>query len=33
MAVADDLERQRAALTMIHAAPFNAEAPPEALDG
>ena len=33
MAVADDLERQRAALTMIHAEPFNAEAPPEALDG
>jgi hypothetical protein len=33
MAVADDLERQRAALTMIHAQPFNAEAPPEALEG
>jgi DMSO/TMAO reductase YedYZ molybdopterin-dependent catalytic subunit len=33
MAVADDLERQRAALTMIHAEPFNAEAPPEALEG
>ena len=32
MAVADDLERQRAALTMIHAEPFNAEAPPEALE-
>ncbi len=33
MAVADDLERQRAALTMIHAEPFNAEAPPRALEG
>ena len=33
MAVTDDLGRQRAALTMIHAEPFNAEAPPEALDG
>src|SRR5205085_5804922 len=33
MAVTDDLERQRAALTMIHAEPFNAEAPPEALEG
>lgn len=33
MAVGDDLERQRAALTMIHAAPFNAEAPPEGLEG
>src|SRR5438105_2980319 len=33
MAIADDLERQRAALTMIHAEPFNAEAPPEALEG
>ena len=33
MAVGDDLEQQRAALTMIHAAPFNAEAPPEGLDG
>src|SRR4051794_32803684 len=31
MAVADDLQRARAALTMIHADPFNAEAPPEAL--
>ena len=31
MAVADDLERARAALTMIHGAPFNAEAPPAAL--
>ena len=33
MAVADDLEQSRAALTMINPAPFNAEAPPEALDG
>ena len=33
MAVTDDLGRQRAALTMIHAEPFNAEAPPEALEG
>ena len=33
MAVTDELGRQRAALTMIHAEPFNAEAPPEALDG
>ena len=33
MAVADNLKRQRAALTMIHAQPFNAEAPPEALEG
>jgi hypothetical protein len=31
MALADDLARERAALTMIHAQPFNAEAPPEAL--
>jgi DMSO/TMAO reductase YedYZ molybdopterin-dependent catalytic subunit len=31
MAVADDLERARAALNMIHPAPFNAETPPEAL--
>ena len=29
----DDLERDRAALTMIHGRPFNAEAPPEALAG
>jgi DMSO/TMAO reductase YedYZ molybdopterin-dependent catalytic subunit len=28
----DNLEQQRAALTMIHGRPFNAEAPPEALD-
>jgi DMSO/TMAO reductase YedYZ molybdopterin-dependent catalytic subunit len=31
MAVADDLERARAALRMVNEAPFNAEAPPEAL--
>ena len=31
MAVADDLEQARAALTMIHGAPYNAEAPPAAL--
>ena len=30
--MADDLERERAALTMIHGQPFNAEAPPEALE-
>src|SRR5947207_6434723 len=33
MAVADDLERARAALRMINPAPYNAEAPPEALAG
>src|SRR3954447_5381241 len=33
MAVVDDLERQRAALQMINPAPYNAEAPPEALAG
>src|SRR5438477_10900445 len=33
MAVADDLDRARAALQMINPAPFNAEAPPEALVG
>src|SRR5512133_3084170 len=33
MAVADDLEQTRAALQMINPAPFNAEAPPEALAG
>jgi DMSO/TMAO reductase YedYZ molybdopterin-dependent catalytic subunit len=33
MAVADDLEQARAALTMINPAPYNAEAPPEALHG
>jgi hypothetical protein len=32
VALADDLERERAALTMIHGQPFNAEAPPEALE-
>jgi DMSO/TMAO reductase YedYZ molybdopterin-dependent catalytic subunit len=31
--VVDDLERQRAALRMINPAPYNAEAPPEALAG
>ena len=31
MAIAHDLEEERAALTMIHGAPYNAEAPPEAL--
>jgi DMSO/TMAO reductase YedYZ molybdopterin-dependent catalytic subunit len=31
MAVADNLEQERAALLMINPAPFNAEAPPEAL--
>jgi DMSO/TMAO reductase YedYZ molybdopterin-dependent catalytic subunit len=33
MPLADDLERTRAALTMIQAQPFNAEAPPGALAG
>ena len=33
MAVADDLDRRRAALQMINPAPYNAEAPPEALAG
>src|SRR5687768_15243257 len=33
MAVADELARARAALQMINPAPFNAEAPPAALDG
>src|SRR5215216_3239470 len=33
MAVADELDRARAALQMIHPAPYNAEAPPEALAG
>src|SRR5213595_4122193 len=33
MAVADELEQRRAALRMINPAPYNAEAPPEALDG
>ena len=31
MAVTNDLERDRAALKMINPAPYNAEAPPEAL--
>src|SRR3954464_14274694 len=33
MTIADDLAQRRAALHMINPAPFNAEAPPEALDG
>src|SRR3954447_10326357 len=33
MAVTDDLERARAALQMINPAPYNAEAPPAALEG
>ena len=33
MAVADELEQSRAALRMINPAPYNAEAPPEALAG
>src|SRR3954447_12615639 len=33
MAVADDLQAGRAGLQMINPAPFNAEAPPEALAG
>ena len=33
MAAAHDLERDRAALRMINPAPYNAEAPPEALAG
>src|SRR4051795_3400042 len=33
MAIADDLRAARAGLQMIHPAPFNAEAPPEALAG
>jgi DMSO/TMAO reductase YedYZ molybdopterin-dependent catalytic subunit len=33
MAVADDLDRSRAALQMINPAPYNAEAPPDALLG
>ena len=32
MALADELARERMALTMIHSEPFNAEAPPEALE-
>ena len=33
MAVTDELARARAALQMINPAPYNAEAPPEALEG
>src|SRR5919112_5428567 len=33
MAVPDELKESRAALRMINPAPFNAEAPPEALAG
>ena len=33
MAVADELARARAALQMINPSPYNAEAPPEALEG
>src|SRR3954454_9949821 len=33
MALADDLQTGRAGLQMINPAPFNAEAPPEALVG
>src|SRR3954466_1847853 len=33
MALADQFARDRAALQMINPAPYNAEAPPEALDG
>ena len=33
MAIADDLQAARAGLQMINPAPFNAEAPPEALAG
>ena len=33
MAVTDELERARAALQMINPAPYNAEAPPQALAG
>ena len=33
MAVPDELKESRAALRMINLAPFNAEAPPEALAG
>ncbi len=32
MTVADELEAARAALVMINPAPYNAEAPPSALD-
>ena len=33
MTVAEDLDRARSALQMINPAPYNAEAPPEALAG
>ena len=33
MSITDDLEAARSALQMINAAPYNAEAPPEALTG
>src|SRR3954454_6396501 len=33
MTIADDLEAARASLVMINPAPYNAEAPPAALDG
>src|SRR2546421_11569599 len=33
MAVADDVEQSRAGVIMIHEMPYNAEAPPAALDG
>ena len=33
MAIADELDRARAALQMINPAPYNAEAPPEAMHG
>ena len=33
MATTEDLEQSRAALQMINAAPYNAEAPPDALVG
>ena len=33
MAITDDLEQSRSALQMINPAPYNAEAPPEALAG
>src|SRR3982751_3378659 len=33
MAATDELKESRAALRMINPAPYNAEAPPEALDG
>ena len=33
MAIADELEQSRAEVIMINAMPYNAEAPPAALDG